>query len=76
MQTCTASFPSLTRALAAQRALSHAAIPARIVRLSGEMSARGCAYGLEFSCAQLHNIKTVLTAAGLYPSRFFPGDTL
>lgn len=74
MQICTASFPSMTRALGAQRALAHAAIPARLVRLRAEMTTRGCAYGLEFACAQMQNVKTILGAADLSPGRYFPGD--
>ena len=73
MQTCIAAFDSMTQALGAQRALSRAAVRANVVKLDANQTTRGCAYGLEFSCAQLHNVKTILNAAAISVKRYIGG---
>lgn len=72
---CTASMSSMTYALKAQRALSAAAIPCRIVSLDSSKAKRGCAYGIEFSCAQLENVKTVFKNGRITARHYYNGDT-
>ncbi len=74
MQTCIAAFHSMTQALGAQRALSRAAIRASIVRLDARQTAHGCAYGLEYSCVQEKNVKTVLKQSGISAKEYFGGQ--
>ena len=71
---CTASMSSQTYALKAQRALSEMSIPCRVVRLDGAKSKHGCAYGIEFSCGQLENVKRVLQSARIKPRHLYRGD--
>ncbi|MBQ8397300.1 MAG: DUF3343 domain-containing protein [Clostridia bacterium] len=73
MQTCIAAFQSMTQALGAQRALSRAAIRTRVVKLNANQTTRGCAYGLEFACAQQQNVKTILAAASIQASSYIGG---
>jgi len=73
MQTCIAAFPSMTQALGAQRALARAAIRARVVKLNANQTTHGCAYGLEFSCMQQQNVKTILAASSITASRYLNG---
>ena len=73
MQTCIAAFDSMTQVLGAQRALSRAAIRASVVKLDAKQTTRGCAYGLEFSCAHLRNVKTILDSAGIPVKRYIGG---
>lgn len=72
---CTASMSSETYALKAQRALSEASIPSRVVRLDGAKSRQGCAYGIEFSCGQLNNVKKILQGARIRAKHLYRGDT-
>ncbi|MBQ2767102.1 MAG: DUF3343 domain-containing protein [Clostridia bacterium] len=73
MQTCIAAFTSMTVAIGAQRALSSAAIRTSVVKLNANQTTHGCAYGLEFSCSQLQNVKTVLAARGIQVSNYLGG---
>jgi hypothetical protein len=73
MQRCIAVFHSMTQALGAQRALSRAAIHASIVRLDARQTAHGCAYGLEFSCVQEKNVRTVLGQSGISVKEYIGG---
>lgn len=61
---CKLSLGSVTYAEKAMRALAKAAIYSEIVKLDGDRG-HGCVYGLELSCPQLENAKTVLRAAGI-----------
>lgn len=63
MQTCIAALGSTTQALGAQRALARAAIRSSVVKLDAKQTTKGCAYGLEFPCAQQNNVRTILESA-------------
>lgn len=62
---CRAELSSVTTALKAQRALSAAAIPSNVIKIESSSSRRGCAYGIEFACNQMNNVRTVLSGAGV-----------
>ncbi len=59
---CQANLGSVTYAMKAQKLLHAAAIPANITKNEG---AHGCSYALNFSCAQLNNVKTVFANEGI-----------
>lgn len=61
---CKLSLGSVTYAEKAMRALARAAIYSEVIKLDGNRE-RGCVYGLELSCSQLENAKTVLRTAGI-----------
>ena len=61
---CKLSIGSVTYAEKAMRALARAAIYSEIVKLDNDKG-HGCVYGLEISCSQLENAKTVLRSAGI-----------
>ena len=71
---CTASMTSQTYAIKAERALSGAVIPCKVVKLDAEKSHRGCSYGIEFSCAQRENVERVLASKGIKPKHYYRGD--
>lgn len=73
MQTCIAAFNSMTAAIGAQRVLSAAAIRASIVKLNANQTARGCGYGLEFSCAQRQNVEALFQSRGIQVSSYIGG---
>ena len=56
---------TLTNAQKAQRVLSAAAIPSKIVKQTPSNIHRGCVWGVEFSYAQKQNVATVLANAGI-----------
>ena len=56
---------SVTYATKAQRALSKAAIYSETIKLDSGGAGRGCTYGLEFSCSQWDNVRTVLASSGI-----------
>lgn len=67
--TCTASVGSQTLAMKAQKVLAQAAIRADVVKLDSSRSGHGCAWGVEVSCAQMNNVRTILTGARI-PVKF------
>lgn len=70
MNTCIASISSLNLAIKAQNALTQERIYSKIISLDPTLTKRGCAYGIEFSCSEERNIRTILRRAGIYPSQF------
>ena len=62
---CSAVLGTLTQAQKAQKALSSAAIPTRISKSDASVSHRGCVWSVSFSCNQLPNVRSVLSAAGI-----------
>ena len=56
---------TLTNAQKAQRALSAAAIPSKIVKQTQSNIHRGCVWSVEFSYSQKQNARTVLSNAGI-----------
>lgn len=67
--TCTASIGSQTLAIKAQKVLAQAAIRAEVVKLDSSRSGHGCAFGVEVSCAQMNNVRTILGNARI-PVKF------
>jgi len=56
-----------------QRLLSDVGIASRIVKLDASKTRRGCAYGIEFPCADQRRVRTTLGAAHLPVSEYFSG---
>lgn len=73
MQTCIAAFNSMTAVIGAQRVLSAAAIRSSVVKLNANQTARGCGYGLEFSCAQRQNVEALFASRGITVSSYIGG---
>ena len=63
-RSCYAVMGTLTGAQKASRALANAAIPSSIIKIDSA-GARGCIWGVSFSCNQKENVKSVLLAAGI-----------
>lgn len=72
---CLASFPSQTYAIKAQRTLEAASVPCRVIKLDGEKSKKGCAYGVLLPCSMLERSKEILEGARIRVRRFYRGDT-
>ena len=70
MKTCIATAPSLNIAIKMQKILARVGIFAKIVSLDPSMSRRGCAYGVEFYCAEERTVKSALKREGIFPSQF------
>ena len=70
---CTAVLGTMTAALQAQRTLSNAAIHAAVIKISSSKSAKGCAYGITFACAQTELVRTVLGRAGISVKKYMGG---
>ncbi len=62
---CSAAVGSLTAAQKAQKVLSSAAIPSRLVKSETASSRRGCVWGVSFSCNQRQNVTSVFNGAGV-----------
>lgn len=71
---CTATFESMTLATKAQHTLSHAAIRSEVIKLDSSRSGHGCAWGVEFSCAQERNVRTVLEGARIPVKNYLDGS--
>ena len=65
---CTAVIGALTKAMQAEQLLSHAAIPAHIIKVSSQKG--GCVYGVILSCTQSGIAKEVLAREGIHIRRF------
>lgn len=57
---CVASLKSMTIAIKAQKALNKEGIASEIVRLEPNMTKKGCAYGIKFSCLSLYSVQNAL----------------
>ena len=66
---CILEMGTQTNAQKAQSALSAAAIPSTVVKTESS-SRRGCVYGIRFSCSQVANVRTVLSAARITVRRW------
>lgn len=74
MNICIATIPSLNICIKAQKALAENAIFCKIVSIDPKLTRRGCAYGIEFSCSDEHNVKSILRRAGISPSQFLRNE--
>lgn len=75
MNICIATIPSLNICIKAQRALGQNAIFCKIVTLDPKLTKRGCAYGIEFSCADERNVRSILRRHSIHPSQFISSET-
>lgn len=64
MGACTAGVGGLTQAMQAQRVLSDAGILTQIKK-SDATEKRGCAYVLEYPCAQENHVRDILRKANI-----------
>ena len=71
--TCTATFESMTIATKAQHTLASAAIRSEVIKLDSSLSGHGCAGGLEFSCVQEKNVRTILGGARIPVKKYLDG---
>ncbi len=62
---CRLSVGSVTYAEKAKRALASAAVYSEMIKLDGDSRGKGCVYGLEVSCSQLENARSILRSAGI-----------
>lgn len=76
MNICIATIPSMNICIKAQKALTENAIFSKIVSLDPKLTKRGCAYGIEFSCTDEQNVKSILRRAGIRPSQFLSSEQL
>ena len=74
MKMCTATLNSLTYAMKAQNTLSDSRIPTKIVKLDSSMTRHGCAYGIEFECNDLKDIRRILAAAHIPVKSYINGS--
>ena len=74
MNICIATIPSLNICIKAQKALAENAIFCKIISIDPRLIKRGCAYGIEFSCSDERNVKSILRRAGIHPSQFLTGE--
>lgn len=72
---CIASFASQTYAIKAQKALTAASIPSKVIRLDGEKSKLGCAYGITIPCGLLESSKELLSKSRIRVRKFYRGDS-
>ena len=70
---CMATFETLTLATKAQHALATAAIRSEVVKPDSSHFGHGCAWGIEFSCAQERNVRTVLEGARIPVKKYLDG---
>lgn len=70
--TCTAVLGTTTNALQAQRVLANAAIHSSVTKISS-MSAKGCAYGITYPCAQERHVRTILSQANITVKKYMGG---
>ncbi len=67
---CKVELASLTEAMKIQSALAKRAIPAEVIKLESSSAKKGCAYGLEFSCGQINNVRALLDGTGTRVKRW------
>ena len=72
---CTAVVGSMTQAMRAQTVLSEAAIRSTLTKISSAKTHNGCAYGVDFPCAQSGNVRAVLERAGIRVREYLAGES-
>ena len=73
MNKCTAATSSLTHCMKAQRLLAASGIACSIVKLDSSLTRRGCAYGIEFSCDEKREVRSLLSRANIPVSQYIDG---
>ncbi len=74
MNVCIATVPSLNICIKAQKVLAENAIFCKIVSIDPRQTKRGCAYGIEFSCSEERNVKSILRRAGIHTSQIISSE--
>lgn len=74
MNVCIATIPSLNICIKAQKVLAENAIFCKIVSIDPRLTKRGCAYGIEFSCSEERNVKSILRRAGIHTSQIISSE--
>ena len=62
---CIVTMKTMTNALRAKGALIAKGIPADVIHLDPSVTARGCAYGVSFSCGDSDGVRNVLDSKGI-----------
>ena len=73
MNDCTAAIGSLTLAMKAKAVLDDGGILGRIVKLDPSATRRGCAYGIEYSCADHKAVRSAFNTAKISVSSYIRG---
>ena len=68
---CVGAMGSMTMALKATRALAAHGIFAEVISLAANETKRGCAFGVEFACADEARVRTALRASRMAVSQYF-----
>ena len=76
MNICIATIPSMNICIKAQKALTDNKIFCKIISIDPKLTKRGCAYGIEFSCSEEKNVKSILRRVGIHPSQFLNADQI
>ena len=70
---CTAVIGSMTQAMKAQTILAEAAIRTSLTKISSGKTTGGCAYGVDFLCAQSANVRVILEKGGVRVREYLKG---
>ncbi|MBQ9780789.1 MAG: DUF3343 domain-containing protein [Clostridia bacterium] len=70
---CVAVLGTMTAALQAQKVLAQAAVFTSVTKISSSKSAKGCAYGISYPCAQKENVRTILSRAQITVKKYLGG---
>ena len=76
MNICIATIPSMNICIKAQKALAENMIFCKIISIDPKLTKRGCAYGIEFSCSDERNVKSILRRSEIHPSQFIKSEQL
>jgi len=57
---CISAKKSMTHAVRAKRVLAAAGIPCEIVNLDGNVTKKGCAFGVSFPCGMTEKVQSIL----------------
>ena len=73
---CRAVIGSVTQAMRAQSVLANAAVRSEVIKVDSEITGKGCAYALLYSCLQVDNVKIILKRAGIRVRKYSDGELL
>lgn len=68
---CRAALGAMSAAIRAERILLDAGVSTQVVALERAETKRGCAFGVEFSCAEEARARAALRAARIPVSQFY-----
>ena len=71
---CILTMTSITHAIRAKNVLESRGLSVTIVSIDPRLTARGCSYGVRFSCADAERIKGTLDARGVPYGVLLGGD--